>query len=203
MNKLIEDVFVTEETGKPYLRYETGEEGVIEFATIRGGGLKLHKKNDYKSYKVSMIISKKEAKHLRKVIQALWDEFRPRDSEAIPENMAGLVYEHDNGNFYINPHARAVMNDKETVIGIVDCDGNKLDPEVFSKIGKGSTAYLSVNLTTYAEGVSMYLNAVQLIDFVPYAGGSGDGSGNFTKKDGKALGSGDNDFSKKKKKKKH
>jgi len=195
-NKLLKDVFVTD-TGKPYLRYETKDVGDIEFASITGKGIKLDTKNKYMSYKVSMIIPKAEAKRINDIREALWDEYKPKGAKKKPANE--LVYKHENGNIYINPHCATEFDDKQTVIGIVDCDGEVLDPEVYGRIGKGSTGYLSVNFTVYAEGVSMYLNSVQIMDFVPYAGGSGDGSGNFSKKEGKGL-SGEKKFSKKSKK---
>jgi hypothetical protein len=200
---LIADVFVTD-NGKPYLQYTTDIVGDIEFANITGKGIKLNPKNKYNSYKVSMVIDKKEAKRLRSTILALWDEFKPRGADEEPANFKSLVYDHDDGRIFINPHARVENEDgKKVNIGIVDGELNKLDPEVFGKIGKGSTGYVSVNLTTYDEGISMYLNGLQIEEFVPYAGGSGDGTRGFSKKEGaKALATDGNSFQRKSEKEK-
>lgn len=189
-------------TEKAYKRIETEEEGEFTFAVISGKGFKAHKRNDYMSYKVTLEIPESEAKRLIKEIKAFWKENKPKDGGKNPDNLESLVYFNEKTEKWsISPHSRTKFEDKDVKIGIVDCEGEKLDPEVFGKIGAGSTGYVSMNLTTYDEGVSMYLNSVQLMEFVPFAGGSGDGSGNFTKKKGKTL-SGEKSFSKKEKNKK-
>jgi len=189
---------------KAYQRVETEELGEFKFAIITGKGFKAHKRNDYNSYKVTLEISESEAKRLQKVIKEFWKENKPKDGPKKPANLDSLVYFNERTEKWsISPHSRTEFDDREVVIGIVDCNGDKLDPKVFGSIGEGSTGYVSVNITIYDEGVSMFLNSVQLIDFVPFAGGSGDGSGNFKKKEGKALAGKDaGSFSKKKKEKK-
>ena len=184
---VLKDVFVTDKN-KPYLSYETEDVGVIEFASIIGKGVKLDDKNNYMSYKVSMTVTEEEAGRINKIRKALWDKFKPHGAKKKPAT--DLVYKNKkDGKLYINPHCSVENDDgKKATIGIVDGDLNKLDPEQFGKIGKGSTGYLSVNFTTYAEGVSMYLNAVQLEEYKPFVGGKGDGTQGFKKKKGaKAL----------------
>lgn len=202
VTEYIDDVFVTEK-GKPYLAYITEEEGDIEFASITGKGIKLNPKNKYMSYKVSMTVPKSEADRINAIAQALWDEYKPKGAPKKPANE--LVYFNDKDEkYYINPHCQTKdAEDNDVVIGIVDSQLNKLDPDVFGKMGKGSTGHLNVNFTTYEEGVSMYLNGVQLIEHVAYAGGKGDGTGGFKAKEGKSLdGVGKKGFSKKKDKEK-
>lgn len=187
---------------KVYEEIQNEEIGEFKFAVITGKGFKAHKRNDYNSYKVTLAISKSEAKRIKNKVLEFWEENRPKGSPNKPENLDSLVYYNKNTKLWtISPASRVSFDDRDVKIGIVDCDGEKLDPEVFGKIGEGSTGYVSMNMTTYDEGVSLFLNAVQLIDFVPYSGGSGDGSGNFSKKEGNSLG-GEKKFSKKKKKKK-
>ena len=115
-DKVIKDVFVTDE-GKPYLRYETEDIGDIEFASITGKGIKINKKNKYKSYKVSLVISKAEAKRINKIAMALWKEFKPSGAGSKPDNE--LTYEHDNGKIYI-----ASRN------GYLYCLGDKADDKI-------------------------------------------------------------------------
>ena len=194
---VLEGVFVTDK-GKPYLSYETEDVGVIEFASIIGKGVKLDEKNNYMSYKVSMTITPEEAERINAIRKAIWAKFKPHGAKKKPANE--LVFENPKDDkLYINPHCNVEDPDgKKANIGIVDGDLNKLDPDQFGKIGKGSTGYLSVNFTVYAEGVSMYLNAVQLEEFKPYVGGAGDGTQGFKKKKGaKALSKGGS-FKKKK-----
>jgi len=187
---------------KAYMKVTTEEIGDIVFAAITGKGIKLNPKNKYHSYKVSVRIPKSEAKRLQKIIKEFWEENRPKGSPKKPANFDSLVYKHKDGNYYINPHSQTEFDGEPVRIGIVDAETNKLDPEVFGKIGEGSTGRVSFNLTTYDEGVSMFLRGVQLINYVPYSGGS-DGSNDFDEvKGGKPLVDGDG-FKKKKKKKKN
>lgn len=186
---------------KVYEEIQNEEIGDFKFAVITGKGFKAHKRNDYNSFKVTLEITKTEAKRLQKIVKKFWKKNKPKDANKIPANYDSLVYYNENTKAWsISPSSRVSFDDRDVKIGIVDCDGSKLDPEVFGRIGEGTTGYVSMNLTTYDEGVSMFLNAVQLIDFVPFAGGSGDGSGNFGAKKGKSL-DGEKKFSKKKKKK--
>jgi len=190
---------------KAYLRVETEDIGEFTFGIISGKGFKAYEENDFLSYKVTLEITKSEAKRLKKIIQDFWDENKPENGKTKPANFDSLVYYNEKTeNYSISPHARVRFDgqDEDNVIGIVDIDGEKLDPKVFGSIGKGSTGWVSFNLTTYAKGVSMYLNAVQLDEFVPYSGG-GDGSGNFSKKSGNKLGDGKSMGKKNKKKKKN
>lgn len=200
--ELLADVYESKESGKPYLNYTTEDEGEIEFASITGKGIKINPKNKYFSYKVSMVVTKEEAKRINERRLALWEEYKPKGAPDEPANE--LVYKHpDTGKYYINPHCPVENADgSDAVIGIVDSseDLNKLDPEVFGKIGKGSTGHVNVNFTVYEEGVSMYLNGLQLVEFVPYAGGAGDGTRNFKAKGGKSLAGEGSGFKKKKKK---
>ena len=192
-----DDVFVTDK-GKPYLSYITEDEGNFDFVCITGKGMKINKKNKYLSYKVSLEIPESEAIRIRGIAQALWDEFKPKGADDEPAN--DLVYENDDGLFFINPHARVENAEGEpTEIGIVNSVPKKLDPAVFGSIGKGSTGHVNVNFTTYDEGVSMYLNGIQLINYTAYVGGKGDGTSGFTAKKGQDLGDGKT-FSKKEKK---
>lgn len=198
---------------KVYERVETEEVGDFKFAIITGAGFKAHERNDYNSYKVTLEITEEEAERLQKIIKKFWKENQPatlpRKTEATkkkPANFDSLVYFNENTDKWsISPSSRTEFeNDdgdvRKTVIGIVDADGDKLDPEIFGRFSDGTTGWVSFNLTTYDEGVSMFLNSVQLDEFVPYEGGGGDGSGNFTKKkrSGKKLDP--NSMSKKEKK---
>lgn len=200
-NEYLEEAFETDD-GKVYLSYNTEEEGEFEFAMITGAGIKINPKNKYKSYKVALKVPKAEAKRIRGIAQALWDEYSPRNSDDEPAN--DLVWERDKNDFVISPHCRTEnANGDDVVIGIVDSQLNKLDPAIYGKIGTGSTGHASVNFTLYDEGVSMYLNGIQLVEFVPFVGGAGDGTSGFKAKEGKALdASGGKEFSKKDKKKK-
>ena len=161
-------------------------------------------KNDYFSYKVSVEIPKEEADRITAIANALWDEYKPRGADDKPAN--NLVYLNPKDDkYYINPHCQVTNASGEpNVIGMIDSQLNKLDPAIYGKIGKGSTGWLNVNFTVYSEGVSMYLNAVQLGEYVPFVGGKGDGSAGFKAKEGgKALSAeGNKGFSKKKDKKK-
>ena len=203
--KYLEDVFVTE-SGKPYLAYETEDEGDIAFASITGKGIKIDKKNKYMSYKVSLIITEEEAERINGIAQAIWDEYKPKGADDKPVNSLTFLNPKDD-KWYINPHCQVTdAEGNENVIGMIDSQLNKLDPAMYGKIGDGSTGWLNVNFTIYDEGVSMYLNGLQLGNYVAYAGGKGDGTGGFKAKGGKALdeksGKGMSKKDKKKKKKK-
>lgn len=197
---------------KVYERVETEEVGKFKFAVITGDGFKAHTRNDYNSFKVTLEISEDEAKRLQEVIKKFWKENQPaelpRKTDATkkkPANFDSLVYYHDKNKMWsISPSSRVRFdgNEENNVIGIVDIDGEKLDPKKFGRFSEGTTGWVSFNLTTYDEGVSMFLNSVQLDEFVPYEGGGGDGSGNFSKKKGTKQGDGKGMSKKDKKKKK-
>ena len=183
----------------------------ITFASIRGKGVDNYEGNG-KIYKVAATLGKKEAKRIRKAVMKFYEDNKTKGMDEKPANWKNITFiAEGTGEESISLETGTTYPDGDPItIGIIDIDNEKLDPEIFSKIGSGSKGWIYYTMAIYEtgnarakkEGVSMFLTSVQLSEFVPYAGGNSDGTSQATKKKGNKLGTGDKTSKKDKKKKK-
>jgi len=170
------------------------EENEFLFVTITGKGVD-NFEEDGKLYKAVQKIDKKDAKVFRQKVLEFWQANKDAEMPEEPKNFKNITWENANGDTCISAETAVSFTDKDTDevtpvrVGLVDGDLNKLDPDEF-KIGKGSVGSVSIRLKCYESGkgknlsggVSMFLTAIQLIEYVPYSGG--DGTSAFSKKEG-------------------
>lgn len=162
----------------------------ILFAVVTGRGVDNYDKDGY-IYKVAVELDKDEEKRIRKEAKAFWNANKSKDQGDEPANWENITYKDKEGNRAISAQTKVEINGDPVVVGLVDGQRNKLDPKVYGSIGKGSTGAISITMKIYQsgrkEGVSLFLNAVQLGTFVPYSGGGGDHSGDFGETDDEAI----------------
>ena len=162
------------------------EPASIPFAVVSGEGIDNHD-GDAKEYVACIILDNKSKKATLKTIMDFWDEHKPKSAGDEPTNYENLVREGKEDGEYIL-YARTATgfeNDDGSVrtnkVPIVNHEGTKLDPEEFGSIGAGSFGRLAINLKIYTSGkgakqkagVSMFLSAVKLTEFVAYVANDG------------------------------
>lgn len=180
------------------------EKSNILFCAITGEGIDNYEK-DGKLFKVAQEISKAEEKRIRKEVLAFYQANKSAsNTKDEPANWENITYVTSDGDRAVSAHTNTEINGKPQNVTLVDGEKNPLDKDKYGNIGKGSTGRISINLKMYTsgkkEGVSLYLNAVQLATFVPYEGG-GNSANDFDTIEGDDL-DGDTGFKEKKKKKK-
>jgi len=178
----------------------------MPFGVVSQGGVDNFDR-DGKEYSVSVELGKKQEKWLRGEVMEFWNENKPSGAGDEPANFANVV--RDDGRAYFKTQVE--FDGKPNIVKIVDGKKNPLDPEQFGSFSGDTTGRVSCTMGIYtsgrAAGVSLYLNAVQLITFEPYEGS--DSTGGFGDDEGEAI-TDDHGFSggetakpKKKKKKKN
>ena len=181
----------------------------IPFGVITGEGVDNYNE-DGKEYSVSMVLDKKQAKHLHGQVMDFWEEHKPAGAGKEPANIDGIIRKGKDeykGTYIVYAKTQTEFNDKPNVIGIVGVDKagvlQKLDPEEYGFIGAGSEGRLAVTFSVYVQGkkkgVSVFLSGVKLTKYVKYeASGGVSAFGSDDKGEVSDAG----DFSKGKKKKK-
>lgn len=178
----------------------------IPFGVVTGEGLDNYDE-DGKEYSVSIILGKKERKDVLGSVMDYWKTHKPEGSGKEPDNFDNIVREGEDGDYILYSKTQTEFKGKPNVVTIVNHEGVKLDPEEFGSIGKGSVGRVAVKMGVYTQGkgkkmkcgVSLYLAAVKLTNFVAYEGGDASAAfGEGDKGNVKAA----SDFKKEKKNKK-
>jgi len=145
-------------------------EGVPDYDNQKSGG-----KRGGMEYSVSIILGKKERKDVLKTVMNYWEENKPKGGDDKPANYKNIVRTNDDGDYILYSKTQVDFEGKANIVTIRNHEGVKLDPEEFGAIGKGSEGRLAVKMGVYGNdedaGVSLYLAAVQLTEFVAYEGG--------------------------------
>ena len=129
--------------------------GEIQFASIRGIGVDNYDE-DGKVYKAVQLVSKKGAKSIRAQVLEFWEENKDKKMPDHPKNWKNITWENGDGDECVSAETITYFEDEDTgdktpvEIGIVDGELNKLDPDIYSKIGKGSTGKLAIRLKCYS-----------------------------------------------------
>ena len=169
----------------------------IPFGCVTGEGTD-NFDGDGKEYSVSIMLDKKMKKDVLKQVLDYWEDHKPKGKGDEPDNYANIVRDAEDGGYILYSKTQTHFGDKQNHVTIVNHEGVKLDPEEYGNIGKGSKGRLAVKMGIYTQGtkkagVSLYLSAVKLTEFVAYEGsdasaafGSGDtgsvsGAGDFKK----------------------
>ena len=179
----------------------------IPFGVVTGEGVD-NFDEDGKEYSISIILGKKERKHILSTVLEYWEENKPEGAGDEPDNFENIVRKGDEGDYILYSKTQTEFKGKANIVTIRNHEGVKLDPEEFGNIGKGSEGRIAVKMGIYTQGkgtkmkagVSLYLAAVQLTEFVAYEGG--DASDAFGDEDGHVDGGEFKPEKKKEKKKK-
>jgi len=160
----------------------TTEKNNILYAALTGKGVKYDDRSAYK-YKVSIEVSKAEAKRIKAEVLELWEQVKSSDQGSKPANWKNIVYKTKDGKLAVTADTNVEFDGEPIEIPIREGKRNELlDPKKFGSIGAGSTGRVSFNLKGYEsgrkEGISMFLRGLQLSTFVPYVGGT-DTSGDY------------------------
>ncbi len=141
------------------------------FVSITGEGVD-NFDGDAKIYKVVQKVTKKEGKRIRKEILDFWNENKDPKWPEEPKNFKNITFENKEGDLCISAYSQAEFDNRPVKIALVDAKRNPLDMETYGNIGAGSTGSIAIKLKPYKSGqksggVSMFLSAVQLVNFVP------------------------------------
>ncbi len=180
------------------------EPSEIPFGCVTGEGVD-NFDGDGKEYSISIMLSKKEKKDVLETVMNFWEENKPKQGGDEPDNFENIVRDTEDGGHILYSKTRTHFGEKQNVVAIVNHEGSKLDPAEFGNIGAGSKGRLAVKMGIYTQGkrsagVSLYLSAVKLTEFVPYSGS--DGSSAFGDGDTGSV-SGEGEFKAEKKPKKN
>ena len=179
----------------------------ITFGVVTGEGLPDYenrkKRGDGMEYIVTIKVDKGTKKQIEADFLEYWNDNKSKKAPKKPDNWKGLFRKNEEGDTLFSARTKTEFNGKPKVIQITDAKNNKLDPETFGSIGAGSTGRIVTNLSIFNEGsedegIGYYLEAVRLITFSPYTGGSID----IDEEEGDALGGGGAPAESKKEKKK-
>lgn len=178
----------------------------IPFGVVSGEGVDNYNE-DGKEYTVSIILTKKQAKHVKDQVLEFWENNKPSGAGDEPSNIEGIVrkgkddYE---GSYIMYAKTQADFEGKAQHIPMVNQSGDKIDTEEYGLIGKGSEGRIAATLRIYAKGkkvgVSVFLTAVKLTKYAPLE--SSGGTSLFTSTDEGEIDS-TGGFKSDKKKKKH
>ena len=163
----------------------------LPFGIITGEGVDNYEGTE-KQYTASVILGKKEAKHLKKEVLAFWEANKGKTKASEPANFDNVVRTDDNGVMKAYFKSKTHFGDKQNVIAVVDAKRNPLSVEEYGMFGGDSTGRIAVNLGIYTggksntpKGVSMFLSAVQLSTYEKLTSGSGAKA--FGEEDGEAI----------------
>ena len=179
----------------------------INFGVVTGDGVPDYEnrkgRGDGMEYVMTIKVDKATKKQIQEEFLEYWEDNKSKKAPKKPDNFDGLFWENEDGDTLFSARTKTEFNGKPKTIQITDAKNNKLDPEVFGSIGDGSTGRIVTNLSIYNEGsddegIGYYLEAVRLITFSPYTGGSIE----IDEEEGDALGGGGAPAEKKKGKKK-
>lgn len=176
----------------------------LPFGIVTGDGVDNYEGNG-KEYTATVILGKKEAKHLQATILEYWNENKGKTKAKEPANFANVVRKDDEGVLKAYFKSKTKFGDKPNVISIVDSKRNPLSNEEYGMFGGNSTGRIAVQLAIYTggknnqpKGVSMFLSAVQLSTYEKLS--SSGGAKAFGEEDGEAIA--EHGFKEDKKKKK-
>lgn len=143
--------------------------GEIQWATISGAG-----KADLQGrmkYSVDVVCEAADAAPVIEQLEALWEEHKPKGAKA-PKSMGFKEDEDGRIRFSLKTDTTYPSGDAKA-IKIYNAAAKQVQLE--DKIGNGSTGRASGVATVYdagvaARGVTLYLDAVQLINLIRYTG---------------------------------
>ena len=163
----------------------------LPFGVVTGEGVDNYE-GDGKEYTASVILGKKEAKHLKKEVLAFWEAHKGKVKADEPANYANVVRTDDNGVMKAYFKSVTHFGDKANIVAVVDAKRNPLSVEDYGMFGGESTGRIAVQLAIYSggksndpKGVSMFLSAVQLSTFEKLT--SGGGAKAFGEEEGDAI----------------
>lgn len=144
--------------------------GEIQWATISGQG----KENlsGRLQYTVDIVCDPEDAQPAIDAIQKLWDENKPKGAKA-PKSTGYKEDEDGRIRFTLKTDVTYPSGDQKT-IKVYDAKAQLTTLE--DKVGNGSTGRASGLASVYEsganKGVTLYLDALQVINLIPYTGGA-------------------------------
>lgn len=168
----------------------TTPKGTLQWAFINGAGKE--NLNGDMQYTVDLVTSREEAAPLIKQLEDLWEESKPKTArQAKSMGYKEAKEDPDSIVFTFKTKTTYPSGDPKRV-DVFNAQAQKINFPDDKKIGNGSIGRVSGMAAIYdagklGAGVTLYLNAVQLIKLIEYAGGSGD----FAAEDGGFEGYGD------------
>lgn len=156
--------------------------GEIQWATLTGAGKP--DLNGRPKYTIDIVCTPEDAAPVIKQLDDLWEEEKPKGAKA-PKSTGYKELEDGRIKFTLKTDPVYPSGDPKT-IKIYNAAAKQVNIE--DKIGNGSTGRASGMAAIYdagvaARGITLYLDAVQIINLVKYTGGSSafeaDDSGDF------------------------
>jgi len=145
--------------------------GRIEWATINGTGKT--DLNGRQTYTVDIVVPEDEAQDAIDKLEALWDEHKPKGAKAA-KSMGYKIDEDGSVRFTLKTGTTYQSGDPKQ-IKVYNAKAEQV--QLSDRIANGSTGRASGIAAIYdaghaARGVTLYLDAVQVINLVRYTGGA-------------------------------
>lgn len=152
----------------------TTPKGEIRWATINGAGkTDLNGRNIYTA---DVVVSAEEAAPMLEKLEAFWEENKPKGAKA-PKSMGYKTLDDGSVVFTLKTATTYPKSGDPKKIEVYDAKAKQVAWPDSKKIGNGSIGRLSGMAAVYdagvaARGVTLYLDAIQLVKLVEYTSGS-------------------------------
>lgn len=155
--------------------------GELQWATINGAGRP--DLNGRPKFSIDVVCDAQEAQPVIDQLEALWEEHKPKGAKA-PKSMGFKTEEDGRVRFSLKTDTTYPSGDTKT-IKVYNAKAQQVQLE--DKIGNGSIGKASGMAAIYdagvaARGITLYLDAVQVINLIRYAGAAssfGEEDGDF------------------------